>query len=351
MEEKRGVERKIERKASEKHKQLANFIKEIHTQLRIDSEKYGAEETWKTHITQNDKLNHYAESMYQLATEHWVEKSKTSAPLTYCRVEWIKHQCKEYFFNGGMKKFDDKEVHLLNKDTEELNKIDYSTKIKTTIDSKINVLDVGSCYNPFSSEHLFSVTAIDIAPYSKDVTKCDFLNLNVGNAKIFLESEQALIELPKNSFDAVIFSLLLEYIPSPEQRFLCCQKAYDLLKNGGVLIIATPDSKHMGANTKVINTSWKVVLAKLGFMRIQYEKLPHIHCLVFRKCFYKVAAMKKIDWKKINEEDELFSSGKIFIPQDFHTKLNEESPDTSFKKFEHNDQELVSLFGELPCED
>ena len=49
-------EKKSEKKASDKHKELATFIKEIHSQLRTDSEIYGAEEAWKMHVTQTEKL-------------------------------------------------------------------------------------------------------------------------------------------------------------------------------------------------------------------------------------------------------------------------------------------------------
>lgn len=44
------------KKASEQHKQLANFIKGIHGQLRNDYEIFGAEEAWKNHVSQNEKL-------------------------------------------------------------------------------------------------------------------------------------------------------------------------------------------------------------------------------------------------------------------------------------------------------
>ena len=287
--------------------------------------------------------------MYQLATEHWGQQSKSTVPLTYCRIEWFKNQCKNYFFHEGMKKFDDKEKYLLSKNINEIDNFQMNN-IETSIEDKINILDVGSCYNPFSTEDQFCVTAIDIAPYSNDVIKCDFLNLQIGTKRTLSENNSALVEMPINSFDAIVFSLLLEYIPCPEKRFECCKKAYQLLKNGGLLFIATPDSKHEGANTKIINTSWKVTLAKLGFLRIRYEKLPHIHCLIFRKCFYKDAAMNQIDWKKIPKDDALFSSMKIFIPQDFHTSKIEENSNTEVKQFIHNDEELITLFNELPCE-
>lgn len=289
--------------------------------------------------------------MYQLATQHWGTKSDVTPPLSYCRIEWIKNQCKDYFTKGGMNRFDDKEKHLMHiVNVEEIEKVEIKP-VQTTLEEKINVLDVGSCYNPFSNDSLFSVTAIDIAPYSKDVIKCDFLNLKVNDNKRYSEDRETLIEMPKNSFDAVIFSLVLEYIPCPKQRYLCCEKAYQLLKSGGILLIVTPDSKHAGANTKVLNTAWKVVLAQLGFMRISYEKLPHVHCMTFRKCFYKESALKRINWNKITDNSELFYSSQIFIPQDFQSKkTSDKRLDCNEQSIKHDDDELLSLFNELPSE-
>uniref|UniRef100_A0A1B0BH46 C2H2-type domain-containing protein n=1 Tax=Glossina palpalis gambiensis TaxID=67801 RepID=A0A1B0BH46_9MUSC len=45
----------------------------------------------------------------------------------------------------------------------------------------------------------------------------------------------------------------------------------------GILIIITPNSDHVGRNAT------RYTLNCLGFMRIRFEKLPHITCLVFRK--------------------------------------------------------------------
>lgn len=153
--------------------------------------------------------------MFELATKHWGKESSETS-MNYSRIEWIKNQCKNYFYNGGMNKFDEREKYFIKKDNVELDDSLIENKIKTSIDSKINILDVGSCYNPFKAEELFAVTAIDIAPYSEDVIKCDFLNLKVKDKLMF--SDKSLIEIPKNYYDAVIFSLFLEYIPCSKQR-------------------------------------------------------------------------------------------------------------------------------------
>lgn len=68
----------------------------------------------------------------------------------------------------------------------------------------------------------------------------------------------------------------------------------------------------------------------------------------FRKCFYKDSAAKRINWKKIAENDVLFTSSKIFIPQDFQTKKVQDDNKIHFGHLEHDDQELITLFNELP---
>lgn len=348
--------------ATEEHKRLANIVKQVHGLLRKEYEEYGAETAWQRHLTRNDILQKYISSMKDLATMHWKGNNADSLSGTYCRIEWIKCQCKEYFFNGGKEKYSDREFNIKAKigelsidDTEGpislaseescINKLLFNKTNQTL--SKISVLDVGSCYNPFETENIFDVTAIDLIAVPPKVLQCDFLNVDIGNHKILSIDKTQIVQLPEESFDVVVFSLLLEYMPCPKQRFLCCSKAYRLLKKGGILFIISPDSKHIGANVKLIK-SWRYVLSKLGFMRIKYEKLRHIHCLIFRKCVYKEVALRWTKMQTFMEDDVLYQNdNKIFIPQDFNTmkcKSNNES-----KKYDTDD--LVFTFNELPFVD
>jgi len=207
------------------------------------------------------------------------------------------------------------------------------------------VLDVGSCYNPLSVDPAFDVTAIDLIPAEEEgVLQCDFLNVAIGEEKILSWNEREIHQLPANSFDAVVFSLLLEYLPCPKQRYICCRNACNVLKNRGILIIVSPDSKHVGANAKLMK-SWRYTLSKLGFMRIKYEKLRHIHCLAFRKCECKDVAMRWADLQHFSKDDKKYISEiEIFIPQDFQTVCLEEKQE----KLECNETDLVSIFSELP---
>ncbi|KYN30315.1 PREDICTED: probable methyltransferase BTM2 homolog [Trachymyrmex cornetzi] len=341
---------------TEEHKRLADIVKETHALLRAECHQYGAEMAWKRHLARNDVLQRYAISMQKLATKCWVDSNSDLRNGTFCRIEWIKTQCKEYFYNGGREKYDKKEQEINAKMTFfsaksysesatcEKDPSHMENGLQNFYERRISLLDVGSCYNPISIDNAFDVTAIDLIP-TVGVYRCDFLNIVIGKEKILSRDMQEICQLPTNFFDSVVFSLLLEYLPCPKQRYICCRKAYDVLKSGGILIIVSPDSKHVGANARLMK-SWRYTLSKIGFMRIKYEKLRHIHCLVFRKCVYKDVAIR---WSKLHrffETDKKYlSETKIFIPQDFQTVRSKEERE---KLNEYEETDIASAFSELP---
>jgi len=299
----------------------------------------------------------YAAAMRKLATECWADNNLNSENGTYCRMEWIKTQCKEYFLNGGKEKYDKREQDISikmilekfqNRDEnlgtdQKLTHIN-DDNLRNLHKQKISVLDVGSCYNPLSVNDAFDVTAIDLMP-ATGVFRCDFLNVKIGEENIFSSDAHEIHQLSAASFDAVVFSLLLEYLPCPKQRYICCWNAYDVLRSGGILIIVSPDSKHVGANAKLMK-SWRYTLSKLGFMRIKYEKLRHIHCLAFRKCDSKEVAMRWADLQRFSEDDRKYiSEKKIFIPQDFQTACLAERQE-ELQRYDETD--LIDTFFELP---
>lgn len=294
--------------------------------------------------------------MQKLAVKYWADNNSDLRNGTYCRMEWIKAQCKEYFLNGGRKKCDKREEDINAKmvlssakpsdKSQTMHENDSSCMecgLQDFSEQRISVLDVGSCYNPLSIDDTFDVTAIDLTPTVKDVFQCDFLNVMIGREMILSQDTQEICQLPTGFFDSVVFSLLLEYLPCPEQRYVCCRKAYDVLKSGGILIIVSPDSKHIGANAKLIK-SWRYALSRMGFMRIKYEKLRHIHCLVFRKCVRKDVAIRWSKLQYFSEADRKYvSEMKIFIPQDFQAPPKEKQ-----EKLEYEETDLASVFFELP---
>lgn len=133
--------------------------------------------------------------------------------------------------------------------------------------------------------------------------RCDFLQVPISEE--FNENDGIVSSLKRESYDVVVFSLLLEYLPRSEQRLTCCEKAYEILKGDGLFVIVTPDSSHQNKNMNMIK-SWKAALENLGFARWRYEKLQHLHCMAFRKCY------KKLGLKS--------NHTLLFIPQDLKKK-------------------------------
>ena len=153
----------------------------------------------------------------------------------------------------------------------------------------------------------------------QNVFKCDFLNLTIDNNKpIFDESRfeefysrltSPITVIPGSTFHVVVFSLLLEYFPSRDQRWRCCEKAHELLTVNGLLLIITPDSHHQNKNAPMMK-SWKRALEIIGFERHRYEKQEHLHCTAYRK------VLKSHSASVSGRDPDL-----LFIPQDFSSDV------------------------------
>lgn len=317
------------------HLKLATFIKNVHEDLRKQSHLVGEDIAWRSHCTDVYKLKQYASAMKELSSVFW-ENNFLNNSKAISRIHWINETIINYF-SENLEYFRKKEEDVIKKNNICINNIK-----RELFTEKWKLLDVGSCYNPFTAFEHFEVTAIDIAPATNEVFTCDFLNVQIDN-KESKHSADCIISFKRNSFDIVVFSLLLEYLPSPKQRFECCKQAYEVLKKEGLLIIITPDSKHVGANAKLMK-SWRFILANIGFSRVKYEKLPHIHCMAFRKSFDKQITL---NWVKIYEKQQTFK--EMFIPQDF--KASEKNYNIQLNNDIENRRDLngmINLFSELP---
>ncbi|XP_037788454.1 S-adenosylmethionine sensor upstream of mTORC1-like isoform X1 [Penaeus monodon] len=408
-------------------RRLAEVVKETHKRLRKRCRQGEDEaEVWKDHIQHEDVLRTYASAMHNLATNHW----ESTQQINTSRVTWVNNAVIQYYQKGEMTRVTQKELRkltYLGLETE----CDTSDGCLRKEHEKLQLLDVGSCYNPFSVYEQYEVTAVDLYPAQPSVKQCDFLDVELteeatppknegknsnesGERESSLEaletaSESAKSEvdrvvssvekdqkstpnsesdekidtdlqtsesvtsisksesdanvkekgseemnkksdksntirfLRKGFFDVVVFCLLLEYLPSPKQRFRCCEKAYNLLKPNGLLCIITPDSKHQNANVHLYKL-WKITLGFLGFSRIKYEKQTHFHGMVFRKGLCKRAweldsdrELSSIKTTNVKSRFETISYDKIkfemYIPQDFQdlSDSDEELPEKCMK--------------------
>ncbi|KAJ8302342.1 hypothetical protein KUTeg_021329 [Tegillarca granosa] len=308
----------------EEHLRLAGIVKGVHADLRKKYKKNsdGFNEVWEEHCQNTPKLVEYADAMHRLATDHWGKLPET-------RIDWCRDTTLEYFIHGGLKK-------VLEKD-----------KRREAIQSLKSGIRDGGLVN--SHEHSDILNNRDNKKMSKSlesVYHCDFLHLEtteplqiaIDSFDTFLKSLKSPVErLPKDSFHVVVFSLLLEYFPSPYQRWICCQKAYELLMINGLLLIVTPDSHQQHRNASMMK-SWKIAIESLGFIRWRYIKLEHLHCMAFRKIFNP-------------GEQSLFLSGitpdMLYIPQDFHD-ITDDMDSIQKIQFERSDEFFVETINELP---
>ncbi|XP_053691941.1 S-adenosylmethionine sensor upstream of mTORC1 [Sabethes cyaneus] len=328
--------------ASEEHLTLSSLVKSVHQQLRDSASKSSdPERVWREHLQNHELLNQYATAMHKLATCHWDRNMQIASKKTNCRIAWVVGSCREYFLletNSLLYFFRDKEDKIMKAINSS-----HNCEYPSYLISNIKLLDVGSCYNPFSAFPDFEVTAIDIAPAQETVKLCDFLEVSLAD-DFQLFSSQHLEYLVRSYYDAVVFSLLLEYLPSSEQRLLCCRKAYDVLKPEGILLIITPDSRHQGANAKLMK-NWRYTLGLVGFTRIKIEKLEHVTCMVFRKAIFREVPER---WCRIHKEE--YMKPVMNIPQDFNNSslLDEDVTDSKMEHQVCDAAEIKNLFSGLP---
>lgn len=290
--------------ANQDHLLLSQYIKDVHSSLRKTSFKLGAEKAWQEHCKNQGMLVKYADYMQKLATTHWENNCASDKSEASSRIEWAANFCNNYFTTKEYEKYRENDQNIaskINLMNLEITEVTYSDPLK--------LIDVGSCYNPFKKYENFDVLAIDLCPANISVLQCDFLSVPIGTQTVIEDTK--VVKLQENSYDIVTFCFLLEYIPSSDLRISACEKALSLLRPGGLLIVNTPDSKHAGANCKLMKC-WRYTLAKIGFNRIKYEKFRHMHCMAFRKSLHKDIAAR---WAKLH--NDLFMKFAIHIPQDF----------------------------------
>lgn len=212
----------------------------------------------------------YSKAMNSLANKVW-EKSDdcTSLDSSQSRIEWIRRHIVQYFVGNDNRRFLERMERKLKylhaeqplKGVEDIYEPKSGTRIGINPDpgSRISVLDVGSCYNPFAKLPEFDVVAIDLSPApDSDVLRGDFVDVSVGerandvgiavDTRIVIDSSGHLTSIAAESFDSVVFCLLLEYLPTARLRFKVCRKAFQVLKFGGIFVVVTPDSSHQGKN-------------------------------------------------------------------------------------------------------
>ena len=185
------------------------------------------------------------------------------------------------------------------------------------------LLDVGSCWDYFrafeNDTETYEVVALDLAPRTPRVFRCDFLELAItpegsemqtsvekaaetrvpnGDASSPFGTRNSenppspfvtrtLRSYPAGRASAVVMSLVLSYLPCPRMRGEMVRRAREVLLDDGrgVLLIVTPhstDRSYSGASRTNALAVWRENVERIGFERVAYERKKSVHCVAFR---------------------------------------------------------------------
>ena len=222
-------------------------------------------------------LEAYADAAVFMGEKSWVQEGH----------KWCELVAEEFFFGNLSKKtfVNNRKDELCRQadgkiDREKLFSLQESFVLPAVRDdSKMNLLDIGSCYNPHSKgsmRHRFEVIALDLFPQDESVLSCDFITVNLADEMStkggYLES------LPVNYFHVCTLSLVLCYLPTPTERIAMVSKARECLRKetnfscGGLLLISEKGSifPTSSLHTRYLNT-WKDSMRSIGFALVRYE--------------------------------------------------------------------------------
>lgn len=279
-----------------------------------------SKEDWRAVATDSASLAAYSAAASAMGTRKWVMDCNDW--METFALSFFKYgTARRHFVREHQRKHDPEKKHA---NTSSL--VKQLVKDLTSVDNphgtRIKLLDVGSCYNPIGrsdNTDVFDVTALDLYPADPSVYQCDFLNVDIGDVdsqpqitpiqsddtsrdsvQLPSRDKQRLTSLPKGSFDVVTMSLVLNYLPSPEQRLAMIRNARALLRtppapvlgpgggitnsphSGGLLLIAEKESifgslessiETVGQNKMALLSSWKQAIINEGFSLVKYQVL------------------------------------------------------------------------------
>jgi len=260
-----------------KSKNAFECITKVHSSMRVDSVLPADE----------DRLKAYADAAVVMGQKDWVKQGN----------QWVLSFAKDYFHGPGNVKsyLKRKRGDMSGREVEKLTPFGRE---------KIRLLDVGSCYNPFLTmrgAELFDILALDVCPGHPSVLKCNFLELGIGSpdSVVSISGIGELLSLPSGSYDAVVMSLVLSYLPSPLMRRDMVVKAKHLLSKfshkdqshlSGLLMIVEKESifsKDQRGNCRLASIAqWRAVISSLGFSHVRYQELVtksnRAHIMIFQ---------------------------------------------------------------------
>lgn len=126
----------------------------------------------------------------------------------------------------------------------------YLKKMEKTLGKKGKLLDVGSATGYFmdiARGRGWEVGGVEISEHAAKIGRAKGLNIQTGT----LEDT----DLPEEGFDAITFLDVIEHMQKPKSALL---QAKRLLKDGGIIVVNTPDAGSLWA--RVLGSRWQLVV-------------------------------------------------------------------------------------------
>lgn len=186
--------------------------------------------------------------------------------------------------------------------------------------------------------------------FLQSVYKCDFLNLQLQEPlQVYSDTVNRYLQmlknpvttLPRECFHVVVFSLLLSYFPSPYQRWLCCQKAHQLLQLNGLLLVITPKAGNQHNSAEMMK-SWKTAIESIGFSRWKFHKDEHLQFMAFRKV--------SLEQNTSHANNDVMSD-MLYIPQDYSEDFEETVYWETETRTEQEELQIKDDFKQFPFSD
>ena len=193
---------------------------------------------WRHATADESSLREYAAAATQIGTRAWVRAG----------IDWAVEQANGFFREGGSARLTKREVLGYSYATSggppdgptvEWLMCTAAAEGGRAPTEPLRLLDVGSCGTLFDARYeALACTALDLCPQEGNghVLQCDFLQLGIGpsDGAPAIEPHERfpagrLTSLPAASFDVVVLSLVLSYLPIPRQRHAMILKARQLL--------------------------------------------------------------------------------------------------------------------------
>lgn len=272
---------------------------------------------WNTTLAENDQaLDSYARAQHHLAKDCWQHKE----------VDYVVDSVHAFFFGTGENTVCGAGAHLLkqmvldhkNNHNAAMPADQYAESIRTINEKQrppggtVQLLDIGSCYNPFAqvkraASWLRSV-AVDLkpSPAAPDVHQCDWLNVEVrATAPPLLHGAAptpvGIKELRPAMYDAVVMSYLLSFIPTAPLRWLAVANAVKCLRPNGVLVVV--EARRGAHRLNSWPAKWTEALRALGLVRLRLDTMKKSVGFVFRRGDTVGSADDFTNWLAFDNEE------------------------------------------------